>query len=209
MRLLEQFYYWVGLNERYSSASESKIAEDLGRMDLIAKGKSPNYPATELSVDPREIEETRFSVGNAYCKAILCVLAYQQPKSFDTSGVVILDNSNLKIASSRNYHHFFPKDYLKRNQKESEPNLIANITLIDGYSNKHGIGAKAPKEYMAKFAKDNARLPSALKTHLINDLQSFGVKTNNYNRFIERRSEAISAALNIKLMSGTGTPTDK
>ena len=27
VRLLEQFFYWVGLSERYSSATESKLAE--------------------------------------------------------------------------------------------------------------------------------------------------------------------------------------
>jgi hypothetical protein len=72
----------------------------------------PTYQSTELTIDPRAIEETGFSAGNAYCKAILCLLAYQQPKSFDTNGVVILDNSHLKIATSRNYHHFFPTAYL-------------------------------------------------------------------------------------------------
>ncbi len=51
-------------------------------------------------------QDTWFSTGNAYCKSILCLLAYQQPKSFDTNGAVNLDNSHLKIATSRNYHHF-------------------------------------------------------------------------------------------------------
>jgi hypothetical protein len=64
--------------------------------------------------------------------------------------MVILDNSNLKIATSRNYHHFFPKAYLGTGAPNKEPNLIANITLIDGYSNKHRIGKKAPSKYIGK-----------------------------------------------------------
>src|SRR5882762_3017021 len=125
------------------------------KMDAIAKGNMPTYQSTELAVDPKVIEETSFSAGNAYCKAILCLLAYQQPKSFDTNGIVILDNSNLKIATSRNYHHFFPKAYLNETDLKAEPNLIANITLIDGYSNKHRIGKKPPSTYIGKFAKTN------------------------------------------------------
>ena len=119
-RLLEQFYFWVGLTERYSSATESKLAEDFQRMDRIAKGRTPQYPKMELMVDSGLIAE----------------------KSFDTNGQVILDNTNLKIATSRNYHHFFPKAYLEGADPSKEPNLIANITLIDGYSNKHRIGKK-------------------------------------------------------------------
>lgn len=202
-RLLEQFFYWVGLTERYGSGSESKMAEDFNRMDAIAKGKAPSYQRSELAVDTEAIEETSFSAGNAYCKAILCLLAYQQPKSFDTNGIVILDNSNLKIATSRNYHHFFPKAYLNAADPKAEPNLIANITLIDGYSNKHRIGKKPPSSYIGKFAKTNKSMAKTLRTHLINDMESYGVKGDDYYTFISRRAKTIASALNVKLMSMT------
>lgn len=202
-RLLEQFFYWVGLTERYSSATESKLAEDFIRMDAIAKGKSPIYQRSELSVDANAIQETSFSAGNAYCKAILCLLAYQQPKSFDTNGIVILDNTNLKIATSRNYHHFFPKAYLSAADPKAEPNLIANITLIDGYSNTHRIGKKPPSNYLAKFARTNKSLARTLHTHLIHDMGAYGVRDDDYDKFITRRAKAIAVALNLKLMSMT------
>ena len=197
--LLEQFFYWAGVSYRYSSATESKIAEDLVRMELIIGGKHPTYPLAELEVSAEEISETDFRAGNAFCKTILCLLAYQLPKSFDTNGVVILDNSNLKIATSRNYHHFFPKKYLEERAPASAPNLIANITLIDGYSNKHKIGKKPPKSYIAAFAKHNKKIAQTLKSHLIVDREQFGIDTNNYELFIEKRSEAIASALNAKL----------
>lgn len=201
VRLLEQFFYWVGLTERYGSGSEAKLAEDINKMDLIAAGSAPTYNSLELTIDPKAIETRWFSAGNAYCKAILCLLSFQHPKSFDTNGVVILDNSNLKIASSRNYHHFFPKAYIAQSHKGSEANLIANITLIDGYSNKHRIGKKAPNNYLETFRADNSELDATLKTHLIRDIKNFGLDTNDYNLFIERRSATIAAALNVKLLS--------
>lgn len=203
--LLEQFFYWAGLTERYNSGTESKLSEDFNKMDTIVKSIAPNYASTEISVTPQKIAETWFSAGNGYCKAILCLFAYQQPKSFDTNGIVILDNSNLKIASSRNYHHFFPKAYLASADKEKQPNLIANITLVDGYSNKHGIGKKAPSEYTGKFSKTNKALADTLQTHLIRDVEAYGVNADDYNLFIQRRSKAIALALNVKLMSMTPT----
>ena len=203
VHLLEQFFYWAALNERYSSGAESKLAEDFNKMDSIVKEMTPDYLSPELAVDAKVIETTWFSANNAYCKAILCLLAYQQPKSFDTNGLVILDNSNLKIATSRNYHHFFPKMYLQNHDKDKEPNLIANITLIDGYSNKHRIGKKAPSEYLAKFKKTNKVLPETLETHLINDVEKYGVEDDDYDTFIQRRSRAIASALSVKLLSMT------
>jgi hypothetical protein len=200
---LEQFFYWAGITYRYSSATESKIAEDLLRVDQIVEGKQPTYPLTELEVSAETIRETDFRAGNAFCKTILCLLAYQMPKSFDTNGIVILDNSNLKIATSRNYHHFFPKKYLEEREPGSIPNLIANITLIDGYSNKHKIGKKSPKSYIGAFAKHNKKIGQTLRSHLIGDLETFGVDTNNYELFVERRSAAIASALNAKLSRGS------
>ncbi|WP_210546115.1 DUF262 domain-containing protein [Rhodoferax sp. PAMC 29310] len=201
VQLLEQFFYWAGLTERYGSSTESKMSEDFNKMDAIAKSVGPVYPSTELSISAQRIAETWFSSGNGYCKSILCLLAYQQPKSFDTNGLVILDNSNLKIATSRNYHHFFPKAYLESVGKGQQPNLIANITLIDGYSNKHRIGKRAPSDYISKFANTNDTLAATLKTHLVQDIEGYGVIADDYTLFIEQRSKAIADALNAKLLS--------
>jgi len=173
--LLEQFFYWAGLNWRYSSAAETKVGEDLKAMQLIAKETAPKYPPSELDVQATEIADTWFSTGNAFCKSVLCLFASQRPVSFDTDGEVLLDNSNLKIASSRNYHHFFPKDYLKKNLPGQEANLIANITLIDAYSNKHRIGAKPPSAYISKFLAKNPKLKKGLRTHFIDDLDGFAL----------------------------------
>lgn len=196
---LEQFFYWCGITERYSSASDSKITDDLNKMDLLIDGEIPTYPESELSVSKEIIKETHFSTGNAFCKSILCLLVYNQPRSFDTDGIVILDNSNLKIASSRNYHHFFPKKYLSVNLKNAEPNLIANITVIDGYSNKHKIGKKPPSEYISKFSEDNSQMENTLKSHLISNVDDFGIEANDYGVFIEKRADEISQALAQKL----------
>jgi len=197
--LLEQYVYWAGLNLRYSSAAESKVGEDLRKMIDIAKVKAPKYPRDELQINAETIRDTWFSTGNAFCKAVLCLLASKKPKSFDTNGDVLLDNSNLKIASSRNYHHFFPKDYLKKKQPDQEANWVANIALIDAYSNKHKIAAKAPSAYITAFMSSNPKLKQGLRTHLIPDADAFGVLSDDYETFLAMRSEQIAASLRSKL----------
>jgi hypothetical protein len=130
---------------------------------------------------------------------VLCLLAFNEPKSFDTNGIVNLDNSNLKIASSRNYHHFFPKAFLAKHAKDAYANLMANITLVDGYSNKYKIKDKAPSLYIAAFEKDNEDMDATLKSHLIVDREKFGITEDDYEAFILARSREIARQLNRKL----------
>ena len=115
------------------------MTEDLNRMERIVKEQELTYKPEEIHIDANVIADWGFSTGDANCKMVLCLLAFNEPKSFDTNGIVNLDNSNLKIASSRNYHHFFPKAFLAKHAKDADPNLMTNITLVDGYSNKHKI----------------------------------------------------------------------
>jgi len=195
---LEQFFYWVGLTNRYSSATETKIGEDLKKMKSILNGRRLRYPSDELQISADVIAEEWFSTGNSFVKAILCLFASQKPRNFDDDSDVILDNSHLKIASSKNYHHFFPKKYLRKHAPGEEANLVANITLIDAASNNK-IKAKAPSEYIGKFSESNKKLPNGLKTHFIGNVNRFGIKGNNYKAFIKQRSQTIAETLNKKL----------
>ena len=194
-KLLKQFFFWVGLNWRYSGSTETKIAEDLKKIGVILKERMPKYSSDELSVSADDISDTWFSAGNSNVKAILCLFASQKPRNLDDDSDVILDNSNLKIASSRNYHHFFPKAYVNKNFKDYEANLVANITLIDAASNNK-IRAKAPSFYVEEFKGSNSKLSASLKSHLIGNSRDFGILDDNYEKFLAKRSAAIATALN-------------
>lgn len=197
--LLEQWLYWTAYNARYSSGAEAKIVDDLNRMDRIVKETIINYKADEIKIDAEELKEWVFSASDAQCKMVLSLLAFNEPKSFDTNGIVNLDNSNLKIANSRNYHHFFPKAFLAKHKKDAWPNLMANITLMDDYSNKYKIRDRAPSVYISKFERENEDMAVTLKSHLIRDRTEFGIDDNDYEKFIMMRSREIARQLNRKL----------
>jgi len=141
-----------------------------------------------------------FSAGRSYIKAILCLLAYQQPKSFDNNALVNLSNQWLKQANSKNYHHFFPKAYLrKKGWDDWSANHIANITMVDDYLNKNKIKAKAPSMYMKAFKKSNPNLARTMKSHLIN-VNSFGVWEDDYDKFFEKRCQEFSRELTKRII---------
>lgn len=199
-KLLKQYFYWASLSERFSSGAEGKIALDLKRMDRILKELPPSYRGEEVKLSEEEIEESWFSAGNSFCKAIICIFASFKPLSFDGEAEVELGNAWLKRANSKNYHHFFPKSYLKKNGYEDwEINTISNITLVDDYLNKRTIGSKSPSVYMKQFIKNNKHIEKTMKSHLIDDLDDFGVLGNDYETFKSKRSTKILKEINKRL----------
>ena len=195
---LEDYFWRASLGFRYSSGVESKLAQDIEKIEKIINDELPKYEWA-ITIDEEYIENNGwFSTGKAFIKAILCLYAKQKPKSFDNNLDVIMDNSYLKIASSKNYHHYFPKSWLKKNFKEWDyfyVNHIVNITIVDDFLNKRTIKTKSPGIYMKTFKKHNDELKSTMKSHLI-DIEKDGVWENDYDKFYHARLKRISKALN-------------
>ena len=199
IKLLEEFFWRMSLSFRYSSASESKLAQDIKRIDLILNNERPTYDDFIVYLNsPQDLIDRDFSAGNSYCKAVLCLLAYYEPKDFTDNGKVILDNSWLQKANSKNYHHFFPKSYLKK-VGISNSNSIVNITLVGADLNKRKIRAKAPSIYIQEFADQNEGLSNSIKSHLINGVDEFGIFSDDYSVFLQKRANAIFQALNDRI----------
>ena len=209
-KYLEEFFWRMSLSYRYSSSTESRLAQDIRRIDLILENEHPDYSDIKVDLDQQLLIDKRFSAGNSFCKAVLCLLVYQEPKNFQDDSKVILDNSWLKRANSKNYHHFFPKKHLK-NKGIPNSNSIVNITFVSDRLNKKIIGARAPSKYIAHCEKANSDINKSLNSHLI-DLVGFGIESDDYETFLKARSERIVDELKTRIdlshekpVSGKGT----
>jgi len=200
LKLLNDFFWRASLGGRYSQSVETRLAQDVEKIEKILNNESPKYD-WGVDISPKFIENNGwFSVGRAYIKALLCVLSYKEPKSFNDGSIVRISNDWLKQANSRNYHHFFPKAFLKKKGIDDfHINHIANITIVDDFLNKREIRENPPSEYMKKFAKQNDNLDACMKTHLINP-QSFGVYDDNFQKFFSKRCRAFSKELRKKII---------
>lgn len=200
-KYLEDYFWRCSLSGRFSSGVEGKLAQDIKKIEFILYDKLPKYEWS-IDISPDFIKNNGgFSAGRSYIKAILCIFAYYQPKSFIDNSIVNISNYWLKQANSKNYHHFFPRAYL-RNKGEIEVNInhIVNITIVDDFLNKREIGAKAPSVYMKNFLDINDQINETMKTHLINDLSEFGVLEDNYDLFFTARLNVISNELQKRII---------
>ena len=197
---LIQYFWWASLSQRFSLSTNSRIEEDLNLIEKILEDTPPSYQGKEVSLSLPDLKEAEFSTSDAFCKAILCLYAYFEPKSFNSNSIVKIDNSWLQIISSKNYHHFFPRRYLKDvNVPDWFANSILNITFVDDYLNKRIIGARPPSEYMREFTEQNSEIENTMKTHLIDDLDTYGIWNDDYEAFIEHRGRRVLEELNKRL----------
>ncbi len=200
-KFLQDFFWRVSLTGRYSSGVEGKLAQDIKRIDLILENKLPKYEWS-VNVSSEFISDNGwFSAGRSFIKGILCLYAYHQPKSFNDNSLVNISNYWLKQANSKNYHHFFPKAFLTKSGEEYfYINHIVNITIVDDFLNKREISANPPSKYMSKFKKVNEDLDSTMKTHLIKDLENFGIWDDDYDKFYNARLNEISKELKKRII---------
>jgi len=204
-KLLRDFFFRASLTGRYTGPTETNLGQDLDFIDAILAGETPAYTSEfALKPDADLIEmHGHFRTSRAFIKAILCILCAKQPRAFDDGNAVTINNDWLKRANSKNYHHFFPKAYLKRQgyTRDWEINHIANITIVDDYLNKVKIKDKAPSKYMKTFAKENADLVKTMRSHLIVNLDKFGVMSDDYETFFRKRCIAIAREVDKQLVT--------
>ncbi|MEH2395322.1 MAG: DUF262 domain-containing protein [Nostoc sp.] len=200
-KYLEDFFWRCSLSGRYSSSVESKLAQDIKRIDEILAGDLPSY---DWSIDTSAefIKDNGwFSTSRSYIKAILCIYVYHQPKSFNNNAIVNVSNYWLKQANSKNYHHFFPKAHLKKQDYlDWYINHILNITIVDDFLNKREIKVNAPSKYMAKFQAINHNLETTMKTHLIENLDTFGIWNDDYEQFLSKRAKVVSREISQRII---------
>ncbi len=197
---LRDFFWRASLGGRYSASADSRIGQDLKKMDDFIEGRAAAY---EWAVDPSPDfikEHGHFQTGRSFIKALLCLMAAKDPKSFNSGNRVRVHNDWLKQVNSRNYHHFFPRAYMKKKKPgvdDRRVNHIVNITLVDDYLNKRVIRAKAPSDYLAEIeakAGDDVDFAAVLESHFI-DLEKDGARKDDFNTFFDNRARALSDAL--------------
>lgn len=196
LKQIEKYFFRSAVSWRFSSSVETKLNSDIKIIERIKNDETIDFDkeiplqnkAKEYFIDTMKLN---FSASNAFDKAVLCIMAYAEPKKFNDNSKVRLDNSYLSVSTSKNYHHFFPKAYLRRMKNDEYANALANMTLVDDYLNKRVIKDKEPQRYISDFQKENSDIEETLKSHFI-ELDGFGIFENDYDIFLEQRASKLA-----------------
>ncbi len=194
--------FWKTIFAEQYFGSGKKINEYFKRMQEIINKNQYEFDYGYLSITPEDVKNKgKFTPSDAYIKAILCVLASKKPTSLESKDTpVTLSNENLSRSNSRNFHHFFPKKYMKEHGMEKGAEHIANIIFLNAGENQE-IKKKPPHVYLEDFEKRNSELSRCLKDHHLIDIKKDQLDkeptdlAEHYEKFIDSRCKSISDAI--------------
>ncbi|MDD5699779.1 MAG: DUF262 domain-containing protein [Candidatus Nanoarchaeia archaeon] len=182
-----KWFWQTGIASKYDEGLDMKIANDVLGFDRILGNQE--FPGIDsINLTKEKIKSQRFSTGSAFAKTILCLYAYKNPKNFKNNLKVDI-NSAFSDYNSKEMHHIFPKKFLKKNGLDLDQESIANLCFIPSQLNKEW-GEEPPSIYLRELIKENSNLKVALDSHLMN-LEGMGLLEDDFNKFIDKRSELI------------------
>ena len=186
-RIILRRYIWTAFfSDRYDRATSTREQEDYKALYKRLQGEDVPVPAFEAEIpsDPSELVAAGWPARkDRLARAILGVI--MRGRCLDLHDGAPLGLENLK---SREYHHLFPKGYLK---DEKEADRALNVALITWKTNR-SISSKEPERYLREAAEatelGEEELRRRLATHLI-PVEEF--KKGDYEAFLKARARLV------------------
>jgi hypothetical protein len=182
---LRRWFWHCSFTQRYIAGTNQAVNDDIGLLYGLAK-----YPDS-FSLSTPVIDSSMFKktwrINSTAAKASICLLAQFRPISFLSGSPIDLDSA-LESYNSREFHHIFPKGYLKaKGVSFHRANIIANICMLNSIDNKK-ISDRAPSDYIMDIPSDIRS--DVLSRALIRE-DDFNVGIS-YDEFIDIRVEVLS-----------------
>lgn len=190
---------WRG---RYSGSAETTLQEDINKIknaqDFEEAIEKLVAELTISKLDKDTVRNATYYQGEGrFLKLLLYLIAFRNGAVdwFTKAKLGYTKHNEINKDFTIEEHHFFPRSLLKSvGIEKNQRNLLANIVFINPGTNKRL--RFQPYTYIQKYDID----PKELQKQLI-PLDDNLWKIQNYNEFVERRSELIAQGINNFLRS--------
>lgn len=198
---IERWFWVTGFAKRYSGSKQrNNQINDAKEMQKLAESKKHKINLEgkekigEISID--RISKIKYNKRGALRNAYFCYLINKKPL-YLTNGDEIQVEGASSILNKKNDHHFFPKEFLKKNGYcGDEINQVINICFLPCGENTH-ISDEPPWTYLKEY-KNKKHFKKILKSHSIpydSCVLTKGDVDAKYADFIEKRKQILAKDL--------------
>jgi len=180
---LSKWLFIANAKGRYSGSSESMLDQDLKSKTIQDMLSVLKVQFGKLDIDDEEIAGKWKNSG--YFKNMFIAMQKMGAKDWKTNLQISIKHLNNR--DKIEFHHIFPKDFLKSRYERNKINDIANITFIGKVSNIK-ISNKDPEKYLPEILEKCGE--DMLKKHCI-PLDKDLWKLDRYEDFLTARRKLI------------------
>jgi len=190
IRKLKNWFWKSSFTKYYSSANTGLITKSLSQIRSFANGEADDLDI-DVAIDFNNFVKDTFLLNKATSITFSLLLAENSPKSL-LEGTTIDTYRSLANINRLEFHHIFPKAYLKAcDISDKRINAHANICMLNLSSNREILDSKPSKYFLEIERRVGADLMSVLNSNYINEDAFNAAIKNDYGKFIEIRSELL------------------
>lgn len=188
--IIRTWFWQTALSGYFSGWNTGQMNQDLNAVSAFAKGETETIAPPLIKPRDEVWERRQFRSNNALSKVFGHLLACQGPIDL-VNGNNIDTTAALSWMNQKEFHHFFPQTYLKRQGVDSgRINAMANIVMLSSVSNKQ-ISDQAPGEYLPPLL-NSEHANASLRASLISPEALEAALQNNFDKFLAVRARDIS-----------------
>lgn len=194
---ISQWFWRTSLSGYFSGWNTGMMGQDLKAIEQFALNKTTGVKVDIQKPNP-SIWLKPFRLNNAHSKLLALVLAQYAPIDL-LSGQKVDVGKALAWSNAKEFHHFFPKEYLIGiGYPLNKINALSNIVIITSATNKT-ISKRAPSDYLKDVATAaGANLDSWLSSHLVTKEAYEAALKDDFEKFLTIRSETINSTISSK-----------
>jgi hypothetical protein len=190
---LEIWFWRTTLSGYFAGWNTGQMSGDWAAIKTFSEASAGTPLEVSASLPRKDIWKiTQFRANSAVSKMLALMLSYESPVDLLT-GQRLDPGKSLSWSNDKEYHHFFPKDFLKSlDFPVGRANSAANIVLLSSVSNIR-ISNSAPVDYLSRLIAEIGRAATIdrLKTLLISEEALDCALANDYQGFLDARSKTL------------------
>lgn len=189
---LERWFWRTSFTGYFSGWSGRQMVALRDSVRAFAAGMLTELPPVAGTPTADAWQRTRFRQGAAFSKAHALMLARERPVDL-RSGRPIDVGKALSWSNDKEYHHFFPQAYLKKQgYSDATINSVANIIMLTSITNIH-ISDQRPSEYLQDLIDmhDEDTVRGYCAASLIPPAAFDAAMANDYDTFLKERASLL------------------
>ncbi len=164
-----------------------KMNEDIEFFKYALKGNYDGINKYSYSIDGKSIIKQIFSRSNSFARAMLLLLAQKAPLNLVNANKIDLGEA-LSQYNLKEYHHVFPRAFLKNKYENKKINSICNFCFLPSDSNKKILN-KAPSDYIVNIVPKD-KYSDILNSNLL-PLKTEIYLKDDYEEFLNQRAQIL------------------